>query len=319
LKSDRFLYAFEKYGDPRFGRACTDVNTGELAKGSLFEHYPEKEIKAALADPASEIVRKSRLIDGYGVGILDSGNDQNRRAVMLNFTNLLGHRQCDNLFLQLWARGVKLLPDLGYPMGWDHRFTWDSNSLAHNTVTVDETQPSLSSGGGHSKLFGSRDGVHVVSAAHDPYPGSDTDLYQRTVVMVDTDDDRYYVVDHFAANGGEQYDQSWHGMLVPIKAPPLNWQKQPGTLAGPDVKQFGKWKDKWGRDRKDFPAYLKDIRTVTLDKPAAWTWESGLKEADAGVGQRRDHDLHRLGENDAHPAGGHGKAERVGGLLGPQD
>jgi hypothetical protein len=98
--------------------------------------------------------------------------------------------------------------------------------------------------------------------------------------MVDIDEDRYYVVDHFAVNGGEQHDQSWHGPMVTPQPPDLDWQARPGTLAGPDVPQFGKWTDKWGRSRKDFPCYVKEIRTVKLTEPAAWTWPTGLKEGD---------------------------------------
>ena len=46
-----YLYALEKYGDPRYARACTDLETGELASGQLFETYPEKQIFAALKKP----------------------------------------------------------------------------------------------------------------------------------------------------------------------------------------------------------------------------------------------------------------------------
>ena len=59
----------------------------------------------------------------------------------MNYSGILGHRQNDNLTLGLFARGVDLLPDLGYPELWEYRWQWDSNSLTHNTVTVDETQP----------------------------------------------------------------------------------------------------------------------------------------------------------------------------------
>lgn len=287
-----YLYALKKYGDPRYARACTNFRTGELASGDLFESYPEQQIVEAINKPESKIEWKSRLIDGYGLAILDNSNDpEHRRAVSLNYTNLQGHAQCDPLTIQLFARGVSLLPDLGYPTGWEHRFTWDSNSLAHNTVTVDETQPILNPTGGRARLFASKNGVHIISATQEPYPegrkklpGTDpkpTNLFQRTVVMVDIDEQRYYVVDHFAVNGGEQHDQSWHGMLVPPELPDLSWVNQPGTLAGPDVKQFTAWTDKWGRRRTDFPSYLTDIKTTELAKPATWTWVSGLEEGDA--------------------------------------
>jgi hypothetical protein len=291
LESEHYLFAFEKFGDPRYARAGTGFHTGEPARGLLFEPYPLQRIRQNAEDPASEISWKSRMIDGYGVAILDSGEGDHRRAVMLNYSNLMGHQQCDPLLIQLFARGVDLLPDLGYPVSWDYRWQWDANSLAHNTVTVDETQPTLQVNGGHLRLFAGRDGVHVASASHNPYSrdrsrlgkknAAPNDLYQRTVVLVDVDETRFYVVDLFAVNGGEQHDQSWHAMMVPPRAPPLNWTRQPGTLAGEGVAQFGQWTDPWGRTRDDFPSYITDVQRASLDEPAAWTWESGLPEGDA--------------------------------------
>ena len=285
-----YLYAFERYGDPRHARACTAYEGKTVPKGELFERYLAEEIEAALARPESRITRESRVLDGYGLGILESGRGEDGRAALLNYASLIGHRQCDHLSLLLFARGVDLLPDLGYPFSWEYRWTWDSNSMAHNTVTVDETQP-VQDIGGQGWVFASADGVHVISASHDPYPAGRialgkpdakmTDLYQRTVLLVDVDPKRFYVVDLFAVNGGEQHDQSWHGPLVKVEPPALEWRAQGGgTLAGEDVEQFAEWTDRWGRKRKDFPAFLVDVRRATLDQPATWTWKTGLPEGD---------------------------------------
>jgi hypothetical protein len=90
------------------------------------------------------------------------------------------------------------------------------------------------------------------------------------------------VVDLFAVSGGEQHDQSWHSLGVKPQSPNLPWQEQgAGTLAGADVPPFGKWKDRWGRTRDDFPAYLTGIRRATLAASGVWTWDSGLAEGDA--------------------------------------
>jgi len=291
-----YLFAFERYGDPRYARACTKPN-GEFVAGDLFEPYPEEALKAALARPESVIVRKPRIKDDYGMAILESGSGAHRRAVYLNYVSPWGHRQSDHLAIGLVARGVDLLPDLGYPLTYYYRWTWDCNSFAHNTVTVDETQPQRTIGG-MGRLFASVDGVHVVTASHDPYPpdhkpypahfprypedAAPCDLYERTLILIDVAPERFYVVDLFAVRGGTQHDQSWHSMLTPVSAPDLDWKVQEtGTLAGPDVEQFGKWKDRWGRQREDFPSFLAKIRRARLDRPAVWTWRSGLPEGDA--------------------------------------
>jgi oligo-alginate lyase len=291
LLTSENLYAFSRYGDPRYARASTTM-AGKPFPGSLWEPYPAAAIKEALAKPESAIKRESRLLDGYGVAILESGEWPQSRAAVLNYTSTVGHRQNDQLMLELFARGVSVLPDLGYPRTWDYRYEWDSNSLAHNTVTVNETRPVMRSFRNGARLFASAEGVHVAVAHHNPYPegmglgakgAAPVDLYERSVVMVDVDDERFYVVDLFAVNGGEQHDQSWHAMLVPCEAPELDWQAQEtGTLAGPDVAQFAPYTDRWGRDYTtgNFPCFVSDVRRAELVQPAAWTWPSGLPEGD---------------------------------------
>ena len=300
LRGEAFIGAFEKFGDPRFARAATKPD-GAFIPGSLFESYPGGAIEAALKKPESRIERKSRFFDDYGLAYLSSGEGAHQRALYLNYTCLVGHRQYDNLSLELVARGVKTLPDLGYPFSWRYRWEWDSNMMSHNTVCVDESVPArnLWSVKGPARVFASRNGVHMVSAAHDPYPADYTpypdntprfpkdapecSIYERTLMLVDVDDTRFYVVDLFSVNGGSQHDQSWHAMLTPVAvAENLAWKKQQtGTLAGPQVKPFGSWTDKWGRKRADFASYVKEISTAQLADAGRFHWESGLPEGDA--------------------------------------
>lgn len=287
------LFAFRKYGDPRFARAAMGY-AADMPLGELWQPYPEEALLAALADLASRIERKSRLLDGYGVAILECGEWPDNRAVALNYSSTIGHRQNDQLAIWLYARGLELLPDLGYPRTWEYRQTWDAANLSHNTVTVNErdfTSPRFFGNG--CRLFASQDGVHVATAYHSPYVegtrlGREAelpcDLYERTVVLVEVDPRRFYVVDLFAVNGGEQHDQSWHGMYVPVEPPDLPWQVQPaGTLAGPEVPEFGTYTDRWGQHHPAgaFPSFLTEIRRAPLDSPATWTWRSGLPEGDA--------------------------------------
>ncbi|MCC6424778.1 MAG: heparinase II/III family protein [Phycisphaerales bacterium] len=293
VPSENYLWAFAKYGNPRFAAACLDLRTGKPAEGKLFDPYPIDQIKAAAARPDAKIEWKTRILDGYGVAILDSGEGENRRALTLNYTNFLGHRQCDPLMIEIFARGLNVLPDLGYPASWQYFHQWDGNSLAHNTVTVDETQPTMQPNAGWLRLFASKNGVHVAAASQNPYSrdraqlgkpdAKPNDLYERMVVMVDVDETRFYFVDLFAVNGGQQHDQSWHGMIAPMNDPQLIWTPPaPGTLAGKQIKPFATWTDQWGRQRDDFPSYVSQVRTATLDAPAEWTWNSGLSDgADA--------------------------------------
>ena len=290
LLSHQNLYAVQRWGDPRHARACTTPE-GKLVRGELWEPYPEEKIRELLKRPESQITRAPRLLDGYGVAILESGAYPRSHAAVLNYAALTGHQQNDKLTLGVFARGVEYLPDLGYPKTWNYRGQYDSNVMAHNTVAVDETETAYGACG-IGRLFASANGIHVITASHDPYPphfrlgrkdARPVDIYERTVLMVDVDDDRFYVVDHFAVRGGEQHDQSWHAMMVKPEAPKLDWAVQEkGTLAGPEVKRFAKkWTDRWGRQRNDFPAYVVNVRRAELANPAVWRWKTGLPEGDA--------------------------------------
>lgn len=291
--NSEYLFAFDRYRDPRFARAATAPD-GTLPPGDLWSPYPADALQAALKEPASRIERGTRALDGYGAAYLESGEWPRKRSVVLNYSSIIGHRQQDQLALWLYARGVELLPDLGYPQTWDHRWEWDSNSLAHNTVTVNErpfTTPRFFRNG--ARVLATGGGVHLANAFHSPYVesvplGKERDLpcdrYERTVLLVDVDEDRFYVVDLFHVNGGEQHDQSWHGMRVPPEVPALDWQAQEkGTLAGPEVAEFAAYTDRFGASRPKgfFPSFVTSVRRARLHAPAVWTWRSGLPEGDA--------------------------------------
>lgn len=286
------LFAFRKYGDPRFAWAAFDKKGAPL-KPNLWEQHATEINQYADMPVHQAAPRRSRLFDGYGVAILESGEWPRSQAVVLNYASLIGHRQKDHLSLGVFARGVDLLPDLGYPRTWDYRWQWDSNNMAHNTVTVDETSYGFRPFQNAARLFASQDGIHVITAHHNPYPAGTrlgdpeakpVDLFERTLIMVDINEDHFYVIDVFAVNGGEQHDQSWHAILVEPERPALNWANQEkGTLAGPDVEAFAPYTDKWGRahNEGDFPCYLTHVRRAPLEHPATWTWNSGLPEGDA--------------------------------------
>ncbi len=308
-------YGAECLADPRHARACFN-GRGELPGADLWELFPETQIRELAARPEGAIERTSRLIDPFGLAILESGDFARRRCAVLNYTNCIGHRQQDALNLELYARRFYVLQDPGYPKSWLYRWTWDSNSMTHNTVTVDETQPPLFSynrpmqelftrapgtgenrpppefgGGGRARLFASAEGVHVTVASHEQYQGvtlgrqdaPPVSVYERMTILVDVDDDRFYLVDLFSVDGGEQHDQSWHTFPGPCEEPALKWRHQEGgTLAGSDVEQFAGYTDRWGRVYPEghFPSYLASVARAEFTVPTCWDWKSSLPEGD---------------------------------------
>ncbi len=314
------LYAAGRYDDPRYAVACLD-GRGGLIGGSLWEPIPEERIRRLAGTIGNRLTRESRVIDPYGVGILESGDFERRRAVTLNYTNMTGHRQQDALTIELYARRAYLLHDPGYPKSFDYRWQWDAHSMAHNTVTVDETQPPMfcynrPGGGcgikvfcvrapetgaaneppaagcnGRARLLASAGGVHALSASHDTYrdvvlgrrDARPVSVFERLVVMVDVDDDRFYALDLFSVDGGEQHDQSWHAFKAPVTAPDLSWTAQEGgTLAGPGIERFSAYTDRWQRTypHGHAPSYMTAIRRARLDQPACLAWNEGKTDGD---------------------------------------
>ncbi|MCF6285293.1 MAG: heparinase II/III family protein [Candidatus Hydrogenedentes bacterium] len=85
---------------------------------------------------------KSRLLDGYGMAILN--NPSNTVSLSLYYGYKGGHGHSDRLHFEFFANGEPMMPDLGYPDFMNAYvpgiFTWSKNTIGHNTVTVDATR-----------------------------------------------------------------------------------------------------------------------------------------------------------------------------------
>ncbi len=177
---------------------------------------------------------------GYGFAALRDGTGGQARAVSHYYGRNSGHGHKDALNLGLWAFGVDLLPDLGYPEFADssnRRVEWNGNTVAHNTVVVDETPQKAQVVG---LPMGFSDGEHVklsdVAAAPAVYP--QTSLYRRVTAMVRVDAQNAYAVDVFRVAGGSKHHLSFHAAEGPVTTTGLNLIPQPtGTYAGPTVPQ----------------------------------------------------------------------------------
>ncbi len=283
LSPAKYLFAYRKYGDPRYARVYLG-NRDTLPPGRPFEKYDGEAVLAAAQTPAAQLAERTRALDDYGMAVLHSGQGPRARALVLNYSNHFQHCQFDRLNLGLYYQYTDHLPDLGYPFTWEYR-QWDSELFTHNTVVVDECPGKYVCPLGRCHLLAEEGPLHVVTAAHDPYmhdvkynPGvPPVTLYERTGVLVDVSPEDYYVVDLFAVAGGEQHDQSWHGGLCPMERPPLVWQAQPrGTVAGLEVAQFAKYRDRFGREQSGPLSFLTNVNRTSAEAPARFTWKMGL-------------------------------------------
>lgn len=284
-----YVFAADKFNDPLFAYACFD-DAGKTQDGNLWAVFPEAKLKALAKklDKRNDTDIKARLLDTYGAAILEKGKYPDGKGFSINYSNLKNHWQADALTVDLYAFNRDMLPDLGYPVSWNHTRQWDYHNMAHNTVTVDETfqQGNM----GLCRFIAASGDFQAVAVSHAPYPRSgkngecspSVNVFERIDIMSDVDKENFYVIDIFSVNGGRQHDQSWHSIPVAPNIPDLKWVEQKGgTLAGAEVKQFAEWTDAWGRKRNDFPSYVTDIKKAPLDKQAAWTWNSGLPAGEA--------------------------------------
>lgn len=189
----------------------------------------------------------STLLSGYGLAQLETGNARAGAALALYYGRSIFHGHADHLNFDLLAFGAWLTPDHGYPefaTAWPHRTAVTINTLAHNTVVVDQ-KPQARNYGGHTRLFAQAPGLSVVQAdARDCYP--QTSQYTRTMLLIDapragtaTAADapaNTYAVDIFQVTGGSDHLYSFHGPPGAITADGQEFVAQSGgSYAGPDI------------------------------------------------------------------------------------
>jgi len=278
ISASDLIYAYRTFKDPEFARMAymLNGNRADGFRGDIFDAEPE-----GIADKVEKIVKeqgpyvlKTDNMASYGCAILRSGQGDNQRALSLYYGRNMGHGHKDTLNIELFAYGLDLTPDLGYPeyamSDCASRFEWTNNTISHNTVVVDKQKQSDSTlGTSHFVVEGNGASAAEV-AADKPYPQAS--LYQRTVAMVDISDKNFYVVDIFRVKGGKEHLYSFHGAEGEVETEGLNLVSQPkGTLAGENIEPYADLGFKTGHyDNITGYQYLYDIRRDShpADQPA---------------------------------------------------
>ena len=236
-----FQTAYRQYRDPRylqylFAMYGPPTDGGFTTFESLL-HPPLVEPDAPTTVPMTHPAQPSRLLDGYGMGILNNRADS--VGVALYYGMISGHGHYDRLHFELFANGHPMMPDLGYPDAMNDFvpgiYTWSKNTVAHNTVVVDASrQPENVPGTVELFVDGSFARVIDVSA-NGTYP--QCEQYRRAMIMVDCGDEQSYFVDVFTVSGGKQHDYSLHGPPGQFEVIGGQWSepRPRGTLAGEDV------------------------------------------------------------------------------------
>ncbi len=295
-----FMYRMCKLtGDPAFAQATymANGNTVDGLPHDLFVGDPvpiQKEVAALIGregpTPRLGSVNKQQ----WHLAILRAGEGNNARAIWLDYDSGGGHSHADGLNLGLYAYGLDLMPDFGYPPvqfgGWGSpRAVWYTLTAAHNTVTVDGRNQ-FRDAVGQTMLWADGQVLKAIEVAE---PGAyKIPVYERTVVNVEISAAESYVFDVFRVVGGKDHAKFIGSHFGTITTQGLNLQA---------ASEFG---------------HGTQLRNLRVDPKAAPGWCVDFKVEDLHKYLPAPHDLHVRYTDLTHDAqGGTAEAWIVAGLY----
>jgi hypothetical protein len=208
-----FLYDLYKLtGDVKFAQTIYRANGG-TSEGLPYDLFAAggEEVRKDVEELVAKNGAKPRLgsvnFGEWHLAILRAGEGEHARAAWLDYDAGGAHGHADGMNVGLFAHGLDLVPDFGYPPvqfgGWESaRANWYKSTWAHNTVVVDSAnQPPAA---GRATMFAAGEGFAAVTAdGPGLVPGSKT--FARTVALVDTSAEHSYVLDVFRVVGGRDH------------------------------------------------------------------------------------------------------------------
>lgn len=214
---------YQATGDVAFAQTLYREN-GQTVEGLPHDIFGgdagalREELAALIAQHGAEVELGSVNKEEWRIAILRSGRGEQRRALWLDYDSGGGHSHQDGMNLGLFAQGLDLLPEMGYPPvqygGWGspkgRRYAM---TAAHNTVVVDGK--SQANAVGETTLWIDMPPVQAIRASAPGMYGGDA--YDRTAALIDVDDARFYVLDVFRVAGGTRHTkfvQSHFGSLA---------------------------------------------------------------------------------------------------------
>ena len=265
-------------------------NTAEGLHYDIFTEDPESMEQDILERMDDDLTKKSEMMTGYGFAVLrdgaeysDRGNATYRndmRDYWIYFGRNQGHGHLDTLNLGIEAFGLNFAPDNGYPEVTStdpHRYQWMEATVAHNTVTVNEKSQVDIGPHGYPKHFDDAGQVKIMDIdASGAY--AETDIYRRTLLMINAGDDVSYGVDFFRVKGGYDHIYSFHGLSDEIceieGLEEMSYQTDDGTENGNFVGSYAGADVPYGPDPSNTHVVADFIY------PRGYTWMKNVRRAE---------------------------------------
>ncbi|MFA6240860.1 MAG: heparinase II/III family protein [Candidatus Hydrogenedentales bacterium] len=227
---------YKATGDVAYVQTLYKANDGKI-EGLPFDFYggdAEKfrgDVSEVIAREGSLLALPSVNKQQWHMAILRSGKGANERALWLDYDAGGGHGHMDGMNLGLFAHGLDVMPEFGYPPvqfgGWDSpRARWYTRTAAHNTVLIDGQNQKA--GAGETTLWIDGKTVHAIRATGQAMTGAER--YERTALLIDVDNTRFYVVDVFRVRGGHEHTKFQQSHFGAMKTTGLNLS--PGEAFG---------------------------------------------------------------------------------------
>jgi len=220
---------YEQTGDVDYLRVMLHANGGTV-KGLPHDLFVEDAAAfqaraAALLERHGPTIRTGSVNkQGWRLAILRTGAGNAGTAAWLDYDSGGAHGQCDGMNIGLYAHGMDLMPEYGYPRvefgGWvSAKARWYRAGVpSHNTVCVDGKMQAWRGGKlpsglplpavGDATLWADGDVFKAVRASGPRI--ADVQQYERTYAMVTLDGPHGYLFDVFRVVGGADHAKFQH-------------------------------------------------------------------------------------------------------------
>lgn len=271
---------YERTGDVAYVQALYRANDN-VVDGLPYDLFADdcemlqQSVAEIIKTEGIEIQNESVNKEDWHVALLRSGKPDQERVVWLDYDTGGRHGHLDALNMGLFAKGLDLMPDFGYPPvhmgGWDgDLFHWYLNTASHNTVVVDG-QNQQKPVDGVTKLWASGECFRAVQASCEEV--YDIPKYERTLVMIDISEADSYVLDVFQVVGGNDHAKFMHSHFGSVTTEGLTLSPSAEYGYRTQMRNFqcdlspesGWWVDWQVEDRLEYLDAGKDVHLRYID------------------------------------------------------